>query len=163
MTVQTEGVLFFLRFSWYFLPNIMCWSSCEHLHMFQSRFKLCRLRLVARVALSLGMSGAPYIIRATQTTPCYTYTCMYVYTQCIHAVYTHSVGVIRGQCVSTHESTPSLLLYKSPTPKHLLIIQIIQNKINVAKKHREVENTRIKKHHGTPNWIFWTWRSSRKN
>ena len=106
--------------------------------MFQSQFQLCRLRLVARVALSLGMSGAPYIIRATQTTP---YVYVYI---CIHSVYTyiHCVWVIRGQCVSTHESTPSLLLYKSPTPKHLLIIQIIQNKINVAKKHREVENTR---------------------
>ena len=77
---QTGGLCLsvFLLFSWCFLRNIMCWWSCEYLHMFQSRLKLCRLGLVARVALSLGMSGARYIIQATQTTPSHTkVSCVY--------------------------------------------------------------------------------------
>ena len=40
--------------------------------------------------------------------------------------------------MSTHESTPTHLLYKSPTPKHLLILEIIQNKINRLEKGIEI-------------------------
>ena len=39
------------------LPQRRWWRSREYLHMFQSRIKLCRLGLVARVALSLGCLG----------------------------------------------------------------------------------------------------------
>ena len=100
--------------------------------------------------------GAIHHLRDADHTVLY----VYVYTRmCIVYTYTHSVGVIRGHCGSTHESTESQLLYKSPTPKHLLIGEIIQNKINSndgTKKHGKL-NTHMK-HKVAPSLliIFWS-------
>ena len=97
--------------------------------------------------------GAIHHLRDADHTVLY----VYVYTRmCIVYTYTHSVGVIRGHCGSTHESQ---LLYKSPTPKHLLIGEIIQNKINTndgTKKHGKL-NTHMK-HKDTSLIliIFWS-------
>ena len=55
--VCSRGPVIRLVFISSVLPQPRWWRSREYLHMFQSRIKLCRLGLVARVALSLGCLG----------------------------------------------------------------------------------------------------------
>ena len=95
------------------------------------------------------MSGAPCIIHTTQTTTCRTiethtsHKCRNIVRDELVLYNVRSVWVIRGQCVATRGAQQRLVLYKSPTPKHLLIIEISQN--GISKKSNE--NKKLKSHY----------------